>query len=154
MAILRRGLHSTDFDCQPKSTVTRDTLPTPWTETGLPPSQSIRMKAWVSYTWSLAGALLMTTTNPGSSELDCSATTRHKRTGDQAHATRPINTASPTGNPLPEVTATSLALSQELFGIWNRLTLAAVTATNLQGLQREALPAIRGMELPISPRTN
>ncbi len=38
--------------------------------------------------------------------------------------------------------------------VWNRLPVAAVTATNLKEFQREALPAKRGMELPISLRTN
>ena len=43
------GIQWTDLGYQPKSTVTRGTLPpTPWAETGLSPSQSIRCRSDVS----------------------------------------------------------------------------------------------------------
>ena len=51
-----RGLHLTDLGYRPiwvdtKSTVTKGTLtPTPGAETQSPPSQSVRMSAWVSST--------------------------------------------------------------------------------------------------------
>ena len=52
---------------------------------------------------------------------------------------------------------TNLSLNVKVLLVWLdfiELLYIAVTATNLHGFQREALPAIRGMELQISLSDN
>ncbi|XP_071798867.1 uncharacterized protein [Asterias amurensis] len=77
--------------------------------------------------------------------LENRRSSRHNQTNQHSHTYR---------QPFASVDCHLYSPFPRAVRIWNRLPEAAVTATNLNGFQREALPAIRKMELPIPLRTN